>query len=171
MSKTVMPSSSMGKQDKGVMDKRNISHELFVSQKEFHSNDNQQNITKERRQKKSAAQLKSTYEAFLEEAARLFPKVDQKFLMDVLKYETTYKDWEGNAMLKIVYPANSDILGKKERLYERFEKIATVEEDRTLRVKVVRLYLDGIEKLLADDSDIEYVTGSATLTPSDAYAT
>jgi hypothetical protein len=90
--------------------------------------------------------------------------------MDVLKYETSYKDWEGSAMLKIVYPVNSDILAKKEWLYERYEKVATVEEERTLRVKVIRMYVNEIDKLLNDDKDIEYITGSATLTPSDAYS-
>jgi hypothetical protein len=43
-------------------------------------------------------------------------------------------------------------------------------EKRTLRVKLVRMYVAEVESLLDDDPDIEYVTGSATLTPSDAYS-
>jgi hypothetical protein len=35
---------------------------------------------------------------------------------------------------------------------------------------VIRMYLEDIEKLLVDDPDIEYITGSATLTPTDAYS-
>ena len=118
----------------------------------------------------SASKLKSIYQLFLREASTLFPKVDQKFLLEVLKFETAYKDWEGSVMLKVVYPANSDILAKKEWLYQRYQKVATVEEDRTLRVKVVRMNVNELDKLLNDDGDIEYITGSATLTPSDAYS-
>ena len=124
----------------------------------------------EKEQSPLTFKLKSMYETFIREASTLFPKVDQKFLMDVLKYETTYKDWEGSAMLKVVYPAGSGILVKKDWLYGRYDKVASVEEDRTLRVKVIRFYVNEIEKLLRDDNDIEFITGSATLTPSDAYA-
>ena len=31
-------------------------------------------------------------------------------------------------------------------------------------------YLEEIDKLLKEDPSIEYITGSATMTPSDAYA-
>jgi hypothetical protein len=140
-----------------------------MDKKDTVSTHSQHNNTEER-QFPSASKLKSTYESFLREASTLFPKVDQKFLMDVLKFETAYMDWEGSVMLKIVYPANSDILAKKEWLYQRYQKVATVEEDRTLRIKVVRMNVNELDKLLNDDGDIEYITGSATLTPSDAYS-
>ena len=118
-----------------------------------------------------ANELKSLYKNLLDGGSKLFPKVDQRLLMDVLKFGTTYDDWEGSVMLKIVYPAeNIDIQKKKDWLYQRYQRVATVEEDRTLRVKVIRMYLDDIEKLLVDDPDIEYITGSATLTPTDAYS-
>jgi hypothetical protein len=32
------------------------------------------------------------------------------------------------------------------------------------------MYLEELEKLLTEDPEIEYVTGSATLTPTDAYS-
>jgi hypothetical protein len=32
------------------------------------------------------------------------------------------------------------------------------------------MYVEEIEKLLKEDPTIEYITGSATMTPSDAYA-
>jgi hypothetical protein len=32
------------------------------------------------------------------------------------------------------------------------------------------MYIEELEKLLSEDQEIEYVTGSATLTPSDAYS-
>lgn len=40
-----------------------------------------------------------------------------------------------------------------------------------LRFKVMRIYIEELDKLLIDDPPIEYITGSATLTPSDGYAT
>jgi hypothetical protein len=53
----------------------------------------------------SYSKLQSTYENFLNESANLFPKVDQKLLLNMLQLETTYGDWEGSVMLKVVYTA------------------------------------------------------------------
>jgi hypothetical protein len=62
-----------------------------------------------------ANKIKKRYYELLQESAILYPKVDQKLLIDILKFETTYKDWEGSVMLKIVYPADRfDIEKKKE---------------------------------------------------------
>jgi len=119
----------------------------------------------------NANKIKMKYRELLAESAALYPKVDQKLLLDILKFETTYKDWEGSVMLKIVYPANAvDIEGKKNWIYSRYQRVPSVEEDRTFRVKLIRMYLKDLESLLADDPDIEYITGSATLAPTDAYA-
>ena len=119
----------------------------------------------------SSSKLKTSYETFLQEAATLFPKVDQKLLLNILQFETTYKDWEGSVMLKIVYPATiSDIDVKKDWIYKKYQRVSNIEEDRTLRFKAIRMYLEEIEKLLKEDPTIEYITGSATMTPSDAYA-
>ena len=119
----------------------------------------------------SSSKLKTSYETFLQEAATLFPKVDQKLLLNILQFETTYKDWEGSVMLKIVYPATiSDIDVKKDWIYKKYQRVSTIEEDRTLRFKAIRMYVEEIEKLLKEDPTIEYITGSATMTPSDAYA-
>jgi hypothetical protein len=57
--------------------------------------------------------LKQDYQEFLHKAATLFPKVDQKLLMNILYYENTYSDWEGNMLLKVVYPAGTDMDRKK----------------------------------------------------------
>jgi len=129
-------------------------------------------MTVEANQKSSgASKLKSLYKELMQEASALFPKVDQRLLMDILKFESTYEDWEGSVMLKIVYPVkNIDIQRKKDWLYNRYQRVASIEEDRTLRVKTVRMFLTELESLLADDPSIDYVTGSATLTPTDAYA-
>ena len=120
----------------------------------------------------SSSKLKTAYETFLQEAATLFPKVDQKLLLNILQFETTYQDWEGSVMLKIIYPATiSDIDAKKDWIYRKYQRVSTIEENRTLRFKAIRMYIEEIEKLLKEDPNIEYITGSATMTPSDAYAT
>ena len=118
-----------------------------------------------------SAKLKSRYQNFLQEAATLFPKVDQKLLLNILQFETVYSDWEGSVMLKIVYPAGTDLDTKKEWIYKKYQRVSSVEENRTLRFKGIRVYIEELEKLLNGDQEIEYITGSATLTPSDAYAT
>jgi len=119
----------------------------------------------------NAIKLKKGYNELLAESARLYPKVDQRLLLDILRFETTYKDWEGSVMLKIVYPAEGvDLEKKKDWLYSRYERVPSIEEKRTLRLKLIRLYLADIERLLNEDPDIEYITGSATLTPTDAYS-
>lgn len=120
----------------------------------------------------SSSKLKTAYETFLQEAATLFPKVDQKLLLNILQLQTNYQDWEGSVMLKIIYPATiSDIDAKKDWIYRKYQRVSTIEENRTLRFKAIRMYLEEIEKLLKEDQTIEYITGSATMTPSDAYAT
>ena len=119
-----------------------------------------------------SSKLKTAYETFLQEAATLFPKVDQKLLLNMLQFETTYQDWEGSVMLKIIYPASiSDIDAKKDWIYRKYQRVSTIEENRTLRFKAIRMYIEEMEKLLKEDPTIEYITGSATMTPSDAYAT
>jgi hypothetical protein len=119
-----------------------------------------------------SSKLKTAYETFLQEAAALFPKVDQKLLLNILQFETTYQDWEGSVMLKILYPATiSDIDAKKDWIYRKYQRVSTIEENRTLRFKAIRMYLEELEKVLKEDPTIEYITGSATMTPSDAYAT
>ena len=121
----------------------------------------------------AAERLKSSYEHFTAECAKLFPKVDQKLLLDMIHLQTSYKDWEGSVLLKIVYSSNSkvDTNKKKEEVYKRFQKMPDeVIEGRTLRVKLIRMYIQELENLITSDSDIEFVTGSATLAPIDSYS-
>jgi hypothetical protein len=118
-----------------------------------------------------SAKLKSRYQDLLREAADLFPRVDQKLLLNILQFETTYSDWEGSVLLKIVYPADKvDLNMKKEWIYNKYQRIPSVVENRTLRFKGIRIYLEELEKLVNEDQEIEYITGSATMTPSDAYS-
>lgn len=121
----------------------------------------------------AAERLKSSYTNFLGECAKLFPKVDQKLLLDMIYLETSYKDWEGSVLLKIVYSSNSkvDTNQKKEEIYKKYQMMPDeVIEGRTLRVKLIRMYIKNLEKLISSDKDIEFVTGSATLAPSDSYS-
>jgi len=119
----------------------------------------------------NAIKIRKCYEELLVESARLYPKVDQRLVLDILRFETTYKDWEGSVMLKIVYPGQGvDIERKKDWIYSHYQRVPSVEEKRTLRVKMIRMYLNDLERLLNEDPEIEYITGSATLTPTDAYA-
>src|SRR5919199_1113295 len=115
--------------------------------------------------------LISGYKDFLQQASNLFPKVDQKLLMNILQFQVTYDDWEGSVLLKIVYPADKvDMDAKKNFIYSKYQRVPTVEAGKTLRFKGIRIYVEELEKMLNEDPDIEYITGSATLTPSDAYS-
>jgi hypothetical protein len=119
----------------------------------------------------ASAILKSSYKQFVQRASDLFPKVDQKLLMNILQFEVAYDDWEGSVLLKVVYPADRvNMDAKKDFIYNKYQRVATVEADKTLRFKGIRIYVEELEKMLNEDPDIEYITGSATLTPSDAYS-
>jgi hypothetical protein len=119
----------------------------------------------------ASAALISKYRQFLQQASNLFPKVDQKLLMNILQFQVTYDDWEGSVLLKIVYPADKvDMNAKKDFIYNKYQRVPTVEVDKTLRFKGIRIYVEELEKMLNEDPDIQYITGSATLTPSDAYS-
>jgi hypothetical protein len=119
----------------------------------------------------ASAVLKSNYKQFVQQASDLFPKVDQKLLMNILQFEVAYDDWEGSVLLKVVYPADRvNMDAKKDFIYNKYQRVATVEADKTLRFKGIRIYVEELEKMLNEDPDIEYITGSATLTPSDAYS-
>lgn len=117
-----------------------------------------------------AETVKHDFQTFLQSAARLLPKVDQKLVLNMLQFESAYSDWEGNVMLKVVYPAGTDMERKKEWIYSKFQRVPSIEEDRTARFKAIRTYLSDIGKLVAEDPDIEFITGSASLAPSEAYS-
>jgi len=90
--------------------------------------------------------------------------------MNMLYFENTYGDWEGNVLLKVVYPANIDADRKRDEIFRKYKRMGSIEQDRTVRFKAIRMYIDDIGELLNEDPDIEYITGSATLTPSEAYS-
>ncbi len=112
------------------------------------------------------------YRALVQKMQDLFPKVDQRLLLDIIKYQTTYHDWDGSVLLKFVYPSNNiDLDSKKNWVFNKFSRVPSVEEDRTLRFKGIRIDLHVLEQVIQEDNDIEFITGSATLTPSsDSYS-
>jgi hypothetical protein len=117
----------------------------------------------------AATELKQEYNNFMSRAAALFPKVDQKLLMNMLYFETSYSDWEGNVVLKVVYPAGTNMERKKEWVYQKFQRIPSIEENKTIRFKAIRMHVEELGAMLSEDPEIEYITGSATITPSEAY--
>jgi hypothetical protein len=118
----------------------------------------------------AAVRIKQDYQNFIKEAQMLMPKVDQSLLLDILYYQTRYPDWEGSVAFRIVYPANLDINQKKEWIYQKYQRMSKVEEEKTLKFKAIRMSIEELGKMLDEDPDIQYVTGSATLTPTDSYS-
>jgi hypothetical protein len=118
----------------------------------------------------AAVRIKQDYQNFLKEAQLLMPKVDQSLLLDILYYQTRYPDWEGSVVFRVVYPADLDINQKKEWIYQKYQRMSKVEEEKTLKFKAIRMSMEELGKMLDEDQDIQYVTGSATLTPTDSYS-
>jgi hypothetical protein len=117
----------------------------------------------------AASELKQDYQNFMQKAATLFPKVDQKLLMNMLQFENTYSDWEGNVLLKVVYPSGTDMEKKKEWIYGKYQRMPSIEENKTARFKAIRMYVGDLDRMLSEDPEIEFITGSVTLSPSEAY--
>jgi hypothetical protein len=117
-----------------------------------------------------ASELRQDYENLLRKASTLFPKVDQKLLLNILQYQTAYSDWEGSVLLKVIYPAGTEMERKKEWIYQKFQRMGSIEEDRTVRFKAIHVYVEDLDRMLNEDQDIEFVTGSATLAPTEAYS-
>jgi hypothetical protein len=117
-----------------------------------------------------AVRIKQDYQNFLKEAQLLMPKVDQSLLLDILYYQMRYPDWEGSVVFRVVYPADLDINQKKEWIYQKYQRMSKVEEEKTLKFKAIRMSMEELGKMLDEDPDIQYVTGSATLTPTDSYS-
>jgi hypothetical protein len=117
----------------------------------------------------AASELKQDYQNFMQKAATLFPKVDQKLLMNMLQFENTYSDWEGNVLLKVVYPSGTDMEKKKEWIYGKYQRMPSIEENKTARFKAIRMYVGDLDRMLSEGPEIEFITGSVTLSPSEAY--
>lgn len=69
----------------------------------------------------------------------------------------------------MVYPSGTDMEKKKEWTYGKYQRMPSIEEDKTARFKAIRMYVDGLDRMLSEDPEIEFITGSVTLSPSEAY--
>src|SRR5918999_3750445 len=117
----------------------------------------------------AAVKIKQDYQNFLKEAQALLPKVDPNLLLEILYYQTRYPDWEGSVGISVVYPADLDINEKKEWIYQKYQRMSKVEEEKTLKFKAIRMSIEELGKMLDEDPDIQFVTGKATLAPTDSY--
>jgi len=118
----------------------------------------------------AAIKIKQDYQNFLKEAQVTMPKVDTSLLLDILYYQTRYPDWEGSVGISVVYPADLDINQKKEWIYQKYQRMSKVEEEKTLKFKAIRMSIEELGKMLDEDPDIQFVTGEATLAPTDSVA-
>jgi hypothetical protein len=137
-----------------------------VLRKDVRSNENSSNTISH------SDAVMNEYRALVQKMQAHFPKVDQRLLFDIIKYQTAYEDWDGSVLLKFVYPGdNIDLEAKKNWVFSKFNRVPSIEEDRTLRFKGIRIDLQALEQILHEDKDIEFITGSATVTPSsDSYS-
>ena len=94
----------------------------------------------------SSLELKSDYQNLIKKAANFFPKVNQNLILDILKLETTYKDWEGSVILEIKYPEGKVELDTKiNKLYDKYERSASEKDERTLRFKALHMNIEELE--------------------------
>ena len=118
----------------------------------------------------AAFELRSDYQNLMRKAKNLFPKVDQTLLMDMLKLETKQKDWQGTVILEIRYPKDKLKLDDKiDMLYDKYERVPSEKDDSTLRFKAVHMNTEELERLLKDDTEIDYIIGSAEQSQKDEY--
>jgi hypothetical protein len=117
-----------------------------------------------------AEQLRSDYQNLVQKAETLFPKVDQTLLIEMLRLETKQSNWQGTVVLEIRYPEVGVDLDKKiDRLYNRYERVPSEKDDRTIRFKAVHIDIGELERLLREDPEIEHIAGSAEQTQKGEY--
>jgi hypothetical protein len=76
------------------------------------------------------------YRTLVQKMQDLFPNVDQCLLLDIIKYQTTYQDWDGSVLLKFVYPSNNiDVESKKNWVFSKFSRVPSVEETEPLGLR------------------------------------
>ena len=72
--------------------------------------------------------------------------------------------------LEIRYPEDRVLLEEKiDKLYNKYERVPSEKDDRTLRFKAVHIDTEELERLLKEDPEIEHITGSAEQTLKDEY--
>jgi hypothetical protein len=69
------------------------------------------------------------YRSLVQKMQVHFPKVDQRLLFDIIKYQTAYEDWDGSVLLKFVYPSdNIDLEAKKNWVFSKFNRVPSIEK-------------------------------------------
>jgi hypothetical protein len=117
-----------------------------------------------------AVQLRSDYQNLVQKAEILFPKVDQTLLLDMLRLETRQRNWQGTVVLEIRYPEVGVNLDEKiDKLYNKYERVPSEKDERTIRFKAVHMDIEELEHLLREDPEIEHIAGSAEQTQKDEY--
>lgn len=115
-------------------------------------------------------ELMNNYRDLVNKLTQYFPKVDKILLLDILRLETQKTDWVGSTTVEIKYKSNDvNLEEKKENLYNKFDMLPMEKDERTLRFKAKRMYLEDLEELTAKDQDIEFIGGSAKSTEDDQY--
>jgi DNA-binding transcriptional regulator YbjK len=117
----------------------------------------------------SAFQIRSDYQNLIRKAESLFPQVDQTLLMDMLKLESKQRDWQGTVILEIRYSDQVSLDDKIDELYNKYERVPSEKDDRTLRFKAMHIDIEELERLLKEDPEIDRITGSAQQTQKDEY--
>ncbi len=117
-----------------------------------------------------SGELIKSYQKTVNMIKQYFPKVDEILILDILRPETQKKGWEGSTTIEILYENEDvDLEEKKESLYNKFNMLPMEKDERTLRFKAKRMFLEDIEELIAKDHDVEFITGSAKSTEDDQY--
>lgn len=58
---------------------------------------------------------------------------------------------------------------KIDNLYQKYERVPSEKDDRTLRFKAIHIDIEELEHLLRDDPEIEHIGGSAEQTQKYEY--
>ena len=114
--------------------------------------------------------IKSQFDNLVRNIKEDFPHVDENLILDILRLEYFKPNWQGTTTIEIQYKKDSvSLQEKKDRLYDKFNMLPMEKDERTLRFKAKKMYLQDIEEFFENDSDIEHLTGSAKPTEDDQY--
>lgn len=120
--------------------------------------------------KKRHVELENQFKDLVKNIKEYFPYVDEILILDILKLEYFKANWQGTTTIEIKYKKDAVNLGeKKDQLYDKFHMLPMEKDERTLRFKAKKMFLQDVEELFNNDSDIERLSGSARPTEDDQY--
>ncbi|MDQ2684496.1 MAG: hypothetical protein M3Y25_01485 [Thermoproteota archaeon] len=120
--------------------------------------------------KKRYMSIESQFKSLVKNIKEGFPHVDENLVLDILRLEHFKPNWQGTTTIEIQYRKDSaNLQEKKDKLYDKFNMLPMEKDERTLRFKAKKMYLQDIEEFFENDPDIEYLSGSARLTEDDQY--